>query len=102
MSDLSITIEMANNDDNHLDVPRDSFTNSLSGIQILTYILKSISDGKNENQIVERFDGNAKLVRICVDALIHIRLITKNYFDELILTDDGKEYLEKFDLDRLT
>jgi hypothetical protein len=85
-----------------LDVPRDSFTNSLTGIQILTYILKSISDGKNENQIVERFDGNAKLVRICVGALIHIRLITKNYFDELILTDDGKEYLEKFDLDRLT
>jgi hypothetical protein len=101
MSELSIIVEMVDNDDNHLDVPRDSFTDRLTGIQILLkYILNSISDSKNENQIAERFDGNAKLVRICVDALIHIRLITKNYFEELILTDDGKEYLEKFDLDR--
>jgi hypothetical protein len=49
MSELSIIVEMVDNDHNHLDVPRDSFTNSLTGIQILTYILKSISDGKNEN-----------------------------------------------------
>jgi hypothetical protein len=49
MSELSIIAEMVDNDHNHLDVPRDSFTNSLTGIQILTYILKSISDGKNEN-----------------------------------------------------
>lgn len=56
--------------------------------------LKSISDGKNENQIAERFDGNIKLVRNCADALIHIRLITKNYFGELVLTADGQKYLE--------
>ncbi|MGE5662443.1 MAG: hypothetical protein ACM3X1_09385 [Ignavibacteriales bacterium] len=30
-------------------------------VEILTYILKSISDGKNENQIAERFDGNTSL-----------------------------------------
>jgi hypothetical protein len=64
--------------------------------EILTYILKSISDGKNENQIAERFDGNIKLVRNCADALFHIRLITKNYFGELVLTADGQKYLEKF------
>jgi hypothetical protein len=91
---------MVDNDDNHWDVPRDSFTSNLTGFQILTYILNSISVSKNENQNAERLDGNIKLVRICVDALIHIRLITKNYFDDLILTPDGKEYLEKFDLDR--
>ncbi len=85
MSELSIIVEMQNYADNHLDVPRDSYINRLSGIQILTYILKSISDGKNENQIEERFDGNTKLVRNCVDALIHIRLITKSYFGELVL-----------------
>lgn len=77
-----------------------SYTNGLSAIQILAYILRSISDGKNEAQIAERFDGNNKLVKICIDALIHIRLIRKNSFNELVVTPDGKNYLEKFDSDR--
>jgi hypothetical protein len=56
--------------------------------------------GKNEDQIAERFDGNSKLVKICIDALSHIHLITKNSLNEIVLTPDSKNYLEKFDSDR--
>lgn len=56
--------------------------------------------GKYEDQIVERFDGNGKLVKICIDALSHIHLITKNSLNEIVLTPDGKNYPEKFDSDR--
>jgi hypothetical protein len=65
--------------------------------QTLAYILRSTSEGKNEEQIVERFDGNSKLVNICIDALYYIHLITRNSFNELVVTPDGKSYLEKFD-----
>jgi hypothetical protein len=64
-------------------------------------ILRSISEGKNENQMAERFDGNSKLVRICIDALSHLRFITRNSFNELVVTLDGEKYLEKFDSNRV-
>lgn len=83
-----------------LDIPRDSYANGLTAIQILAYILRSISEGKNEVQIAKRFDGNSKLVKISIDALSHIRLITSNSFNELVVTSDGEDYLEKFDSDR--
>jgi hypothetical protein len=76
----------------------DSYTDRLSGIHILTYKLKSIADGKNENQIAERLDGNNKPVRICID--------TSNPYppnnQELFwwARPDGKEYHEKFDIDQ--
>lgn len=81
-------------------MPRNSHVDSLTTVQMLAYVLRSISEGKNENQIAERFDGNIKLVKICIDALSHIHLITKNSLNELVITPDGKSYLEKFDSDR--
>lgn len=65
--------------------------------QTLFYVLRSISEGKNEDQIAERFDGDTALVKTWVDALKRTHLITKNSFNELVVTGDGKDYLEKFD-----
>ena len=61
-------------------MPRNSYVNSLTAVQMLAYVLRSISEGKNEDQIAERFDGNS--------------------FNEPVITPDGKSYLEKFDSDR--
>jgi hypothetical protein len=62
---------------------------------MFAYILRSISEGKNEDEIADRFDGDTKLIENWVGALTH--LVTTNYFDELVVTPDGKDYLEKFD-----
>jgi hypothetical protein len=44
---------------------------------------------------LQRIDGNSKLVKICIDALNLIRLITRNSFNELVVTQDGE--LDLFD-----
>jgi hypothetical protein len=62
--------------------------------------LTAISEGKNEEQIAERFGGNSKLVKNCIEALYYIHLITKNSFNELVLTPDGENYVEKFESER--
>lgn len=51
---------------------RNSYISNLTEIQVLAYILRSVSEGKNEDQIAERFDGDKRLVRTCVDALHRI------------------------------
>lgn len=72
---------------------------ALTETQMLAYILGSISEGKNEEQIVERFDGDKKLVRIWVETLQQIGFVIKNSFNELVVTQDGENYL-KYDLHR--
>jgi ribosomal protein S19E (S16A) len=72
---------------------------TLTETQMLAYILGSISEGKNEEQIVERFDGDKKLVRIWVETLQQIGFVIKNSFNELVVTQDGENYL-KYDLHR--
>ena len=72
---------------------------ALTETQMLAYILGSISEGKNEEQIVERFDGDKKLVRIWVEILQQIGFVIKNSFNELVVTQDGENYL-KYDLHR--
>jgi hypothetical protein len=37
--------------------------------QTLAYVLRCISHGKNEDQIVERFDGDMMLVKTWIDSL---------------------------------
>jgi len=73
---------------------------ALTETQTLACILRSISDGKNEEQIVERLDGDKKLVGIWVETLQQIDFITKNSLNKLVLTSNGENYLEKFDSDR--
>ena len=72
---------------------------ALTETQMLAYILGSISEGKNEEQIVERFDGDKKLVRIWVETLQQIGFVIENSFNELVITQDGENYL-KYDLHR--
>ena len=79
---------------------RNSYIRGLTESQTLAYVLRCISEGKNEEQIAERFDGDTLLIKTWVDALKQIHFVVTNYFNELVITSDGKNYLEKFDSDR--
>jgi hypothetical protein len=79
---------------------RNSYIRGLTESQTLAYVLRCISEGKSEEQIAERFDGDTLLIKTWVDALKQIHFIVTNHFDELIITSEGKNYLEKFDSDR--
>jgi hypothetical protein len=43
---------------------RNTYISSLTENQVLSYILRFISDGKNEDDIAERFDGDKELVKL--------------------------------------
>ena len=79
---------------------RSSYTQSLTESQALAYILRLVSEGKNEDQIADRFDGDSELVKTWIDALKQIHFVIKNYFDELIITSDGVNHLQKFNSHR--
>jgi hypothetical protein len=72
---------------------------TLTETQTFAYILRSISEGKSEEQIIERLDGDKKLVRIWVETLQQIDFIIRNSFNELVVTPDGEKYL-MYDLHR--
>ena len=71
---------------------------ALTEVQTLVYILKFISDGKNEEQISEVFSGDKQLVKIWVETLIQIRFIVINSCNVLEVTSEGQNYLQKFNL----
>jgi hypothetical protein len=75
---------------------RNSYVNTLTEVQILAYVLRSISEGKNVAQIIDRFDGDDRLIKIWVEASQQIHFITKNSFNELVITPDGEQFLQKF------
>ena len=79
---------------------KNSYICGLTESQTLAYVLRSISEGKDEVQIAERFDGDAVLVKTCIDALKQIHYVVTNSFNELVITSDGKNYLQKFDSHR--
>ena len=79
---------------------RNSYISNLTEIQVLSYILRSVSEGKNENEIAERFDGDMGLVETWLNALKQMHFIIMNYFDELVITQDGIGYLQKFNSHR--
>jgi hypothetical protein len=68
---------------------------------MLAYVLRCISEGKNEEQIAERFDGEIVLIRTWIDALKQIHYVVTNEFNGLVITSDGKHYLQKFDSDEV-
>jgi hypothetical protein len=75
---------------------KNSYIRGLTESQTLAYVLRSISEGKNEEQI----DGDIVLIRTWIDALKQIHYVVTNQFNELVITLDGKNYLQKFDSDR--
>jgi hypothetical protein len=41
-------------------------------------------------------DRDILLVRTWIDALKQVHFVIKNYFEELVITSDGINYLQKF------
>jgi predicted transcriptional regulator len=70
---------------------------TLTETQTLARILRYISERKNEDQIAERFDRDTQLVKTWLNTLKQTHFVTTNYFDELVITSDGKNHLEKYD-----
>ena len=79
---------------------RNSYVSDLTESQTLAFILRSISEGKSEDEIEDRFDGDTVLVKTWMDALKQLHFVVTNGYNELVLTSDGKNYLEKFNSHR--
>ena len=77
-------------------IKRNSYVNRLSELQSALYILRCISEGKNEDQIVERFIGDGQLVKTWLAVLSDIRLVERNFVNELVITKEGQKYLERY------
>jgi predicted transcriptional regulator len=77
---------------------KNSYGKTITEVQTLAYILRFVSEGKTEKQIVEVFNGDKKLVRTWIETLMEIHFIAMNSFNELAITPDGKNYLDKFQL----
>lgn len=73
---------------------KNSNIRELTEIQIFSYVLRCITERKSEEQIAERLDRDIILVKTLIDALKHIDFVSINYFDELVITPDGKNYLK--------
>jgi hypothetical protein len=77
-------------------IKRNSYINRLSELQSALYILRCVSEGRNEDQIVERFIGDGQLVKTWLEVLSDIRLVERNFVDELVITKEGRKYLERY------
>ena len=77
-------------------IKRNSYVNRLSELQSAMYILRCVSEGKNEDQIVERFIGDEQLVKTWLAVLSDIRLVERNFVNELVITREGQKYLERY------
>ena len=61
---------------------KNSYIHGLTELQILSYVLRSIFEGKSEVQIVDRFDGDTVLVKTWIDTLKQIDFVATNHFNE--------------------
>jgi hypothetical protein len=77
---------------------RNPYDKTITKVQTLAYILRLVSEGKTEKQIIEVLYGDKKLVRTWIETLMEIHFIAINSFNELAITPDGKNYLDKFHL----
>jgi hypothetical protein len=77
-------------------IKRNSYVNRLSELQTALYILRCISEGKVEDQIVERFIGDGQLVKTWLSVLGDIHLVERNFVNELVITKEGQKYLERY------
>jgi hypothetical protein len=75
---------------------RNSYISNLSELQSALYILKCLSEGKDEGYLVQRFDNDEQLVRIWINLLKDLELIAVNYIGEYVITNKGREYLQTY------
>ena len=64
------------------EMRKNLYIRGLSESQTLADVLRCISEGKSEEQIGERFDGDTVLVKTWIDALKQIDYVVTNQFNE--------------------
>jgi len=77
-------------------IKRNSYVNRLSELQSALYILRCISEGKNEDQRRSDSIGDGQLVKTWLAVLSDIRLVERNFVNELVITKEGQKYLERY------
>ena len=77
---------------------KNSYGKAITEVETLVNILRFISEGKDEEQVVKIFNGDKQLVKTWIETLMEIHFISVNLFNEIVITQDGKNYLEKLNL----
>ena len=75
---------------------KNSYIANLSEMQSAFFILKCLSEGKNEEYLIQRFDNDEQLVRIWMNLLTELKLLVVNVVGEYVITNKGKDYLQKY------
>jgi len=65
-------------------------------MQSALFILKCLSEGKNEEYLIQQFDNDEQLVRIWMNLLTELKLLMVNVVGEYVITNKGKDYLQKY------
>jgi hypothetical protein len=74
---------------------KNSYIDNLSEMQSALFILKCLSEGKNE-YLIQRFDNDEQLVRIWMNLLTELKLLVVNEVGEYVITNKRKDYLQKY------
>ena len=69
---------------------------NLSEMQSALFILKCLSEGKDEKYLVDRFDNDEQLVRIWMNLLTELKLLMVNVVGEYVITNKGRDYLQTY------
>src|SRR5918912_3066823 len=77
-------------------ITKNSYIDNLSEMQTALFILKCLSEGKNEEYLIQRFDNDEQLVRIWMNLLTELKLLMVNVVGEYVITNKGKDYLQKY------
>ena len=68
-------------------ITKNSYIDNLSEMQSALFILKCLSEGKNEEYLIQRFDNDEQLVRIWMNLLTELKLLVvklKNSFSDYV------------------
>ena len=57
-------------------------------MQSALFILKCLSEGKNEEYLIQRFDNDEQFTEL--------KLLMVNVVGEYVITNKGKDYLQKY------
>jgi hypothetical protein len=69
---------------------------NLSEMQSALFVLKCLSEGKDEGYLVDRFDNDEQLVRIWMNLLTELKLLIVNVVGEYVITNKGRDYLQTY------
>jgi hypothetical protein len=75
---------------------KNSYIDNLSEMQSALFILKCLSEGKNEEYLIQRLDNDEQLFRIWMNFLTELKLLVVNVVGEYVITNKGKDYLQKY------